>query len=104
MKYITGLINLIISLVISTIIIYAIKFIAGFAGADYSFFNGEVFVTLHPYRFELHGIKSPNDLMNASFGSYGETNKTWTAEDAKGFIKISSNAHKIFKTINPSKK
>ena len=66
--------------------------------------NGEVFVTLHPYRFELHGIKSPNDLMNASFGSYGETNKTWTAEDAKGFIKISSNAHKIFKTINPSKK
>ena len=44
MKYITGLINLIISLVISTIIIYAINFIAGFAGADYSFSNGDVFV------------------------------------------------------------
>ena len=44
MKYITGLINLIISLVISTIIIYAINLIAGFAGADYSFSNGEVFV------------------------------------------------------------
>ena len=44
MKYITGLINLIISLVISTIIIYSINFIAGFAGADYSFSNGEVFV------------------------------------------------------------
>ena len=44
MKYITGTINLIISLVISTIIIYAINFIAGFAGADYSFSNGEVFV------------------------------------------------------------
>ena len=44
MKYIVGLINLIISLVISTIIIYAINFIAGFAGADYSFSNGEVFV------------------------------------------------------------
>ena len=44
MKYITGLINLITSLVISTIIIYAINFIAGFAGADYSFSNGEVFV------------------------------------------------------------
>ena len=43
-KYITGLINLIISLVVSTIIIYAINFIAGFAGADYSFSNGEVFV------------------------------------------------------------
>ena len=44
MKYITGSINLIISLVISTIIIYAINFIAGFAGADYSFTNVEVFV------------------------------------------------------------
>jgi ABC-type transport system involved in multi-copper enzyme maturation permease subunit len=44
MKYITGLINLIVSLVISTIIIYAINLIAGVAGADYSFTNGEVFV------------------------------------------------------------
>ena len=44
MQYITGLINLIISLIISTIIIYAINFIAGFAGADYSFSNGEVFI------------------------------------------------------------
>ncbi len=44
MRYITGLINLIISLVVSTIIIYLINIIAGFAGADYSFTNGEVFV------------------------------------------------------------
>ena len=44
MKYIAGLINLIISLVVSTIIIYAINIVAGFAGADYSFSNGEVFV------------------------------------------------------------
>ena len=44
MNYLSGLLNLVISLVISTIIIYAINFIAGFAGADYSFTNGEVFV------------------------------------------------------------
>ena len=44
MKYISGLINLISSLIISTIIIYAINFVAGFAGADYTFTNGEVFV------------------------------------------------------------
>ena len=44
MRYITGLINLLISLIVSTIIIYAINIIAGFAGADYSFTNGEVFV------------------------------------------------------------
>ena len=44
MRYISGLIDLIISLIVSTIIIYAINFIAGFAGADYSFTNGEVFL------------------------------------------------------------
>jgi hypothetical protein len=44
MRYITGLINLIISLIVSTIIIYSINLIAGVAGADYSFTNGEVFV------------------------------------------------------------
>ena len=44
MRYLKGLIDLIISLIVSTIIIYAINFFAGFAGADYSFSNGEVFV------------------------------------------------------------
>ena len=44
MKYIYGLINLFVSLVASTVIIYTINIVAGFAGADYSFTNGEVFV------------------------------------------------------------
>ena len=44
MRYITGLIKLLTSLIISTIIIYAINLIAGLAGADYIFTNGEVFV------------------------------------------------------------
>lgn len=62
--------------------------------------SGEVFVTLHPYRFILDGIASEHDLMNASFASYGETNEGWTAADAKGFIKISSNQGKIFNHVN----
>nr|WP_299170439.1 argininosuccinate synthase domain-containing protein [uncultured Allomuricauda sp.] len=62
--------------------------------------SGDVFVTLHPYRFELDGISSPHDLMNASFGSYGEMNKGWTADDAKGFIKILSNPGKIANHVN----
>ena len=66
--------------------------------------NGDVFVTLHPHRFELEGVDSPNDLMNASFGSYGEMNKGWTADDAKGFIKITANAHKIYGSVNNDKK
>ena len=44
MTYISGLINLISSLIISTIIIYGINIVAGFAGADYSFTHGETFV------------------------------------------------------------
>ncbi len=62
--------------------------------------SGEVFVRLHPYRFELEGIRSENDLMNASFGSYGEMNKGWTADEAKGFIKILSTPGKIAHQIH----
>ena len=62
--------------------------------------SGDVFVTLHPYRFTLNGISSAHDLMNSSFASYGETNEGWTAQDAKGFIKITSNQGKIFNHVN----
>lgn len=62
--------------------------------------SGDVFVSLHPYRFQLNGIDSENDLMNAAFGSYGEINKGWSADDAKGFIKILSNSGKIYNHVN----
>ena len=61
--------------------------------------SGRVFVRLYPFRFELEGIESKNDLMNASFGSYGEVNRGWSAADAKGFIKILSNPGKIASQI-----
>jgi len=44
MKYLCVLKNLLVSLILSTIIIYGLNIIAGFAGADYSFTNGEVFI------------------------------------------------------------
>lgn len=62
--------------------------------------SGDVFVTLYPYRFVIEGIKSDHDLMNASFGNYGEMNKAWSAQDAKGFIKILSNQNKIYNHVN----
>jgi argininosuccinate synthase len=62
--------------------------------------TGQVHVELYPYRFELHGITSDYDLMKSSFGVYGEMNKGWTAEDAKGFIKILSNPHKIYYSVH----
>ena len=65
--------------------------------------SGKVFVTLHPYRFELNGIESDHDLMNDAFGSYGEENKGWSADDAKGFIKLLSNQNKIYQFVNKEK-
>lgn len=62
--------------------------------------SGEVNVTLKPYHFSLDGIKSKHDLMNAKFGSYGEENKGWTADEAKGFIKILGNQNKIYHQVN----
>ncbi len=62
--------------------------------------SGDVFVSLYPFQFRLNGIASKHDLMNASFGSYGEMNKGWSAEEAKGFIKIQSNAGKIYTHVN----
>ncbi|WP_462318084.1 argininosuccinate synthase [Marinilabilia sp.] len=62
--------------------------------------TGDVILKLHPYRFELVGIKSPNDLMNTGFGDYGEVNKAWTGDDVKGFTKLMSNYLKIFNTVN----
>lgn len=62
--------------------------------------SGDVFVRLKPYHFSLEGIESNHDLMNAKFGSYGEENKGWTANEAKGFIKILGNQNKIYQQVN----
>ena len=44
MNYLCAVRDLAISLIVSTIIIYALNIIAGFAGADYTFTNGEAFI------------------------------------------------------------
>ncbi|WP_300571018.1 argininosuccinate synthase domain-containing protein [Flavobacterium sp.] len=62
--------------------------------------TGKVTVTLKPYHFSLDGIESAHDLMNSKFGQYGEMNNAWTAEDAKGFIKILGNAQTIYSQVN----
>ncbi|MCW9708891.1 argininosuccinate synthase [Fodinibius salsisoli] len=62
--------------------------------------NGTVSIRLLPYRFEIEGITSDNDLMNAKFGDYGEMNNAWSGEDVKGFAKILSNQIKIHQSVN----
>ncbi|WP_200979394.1 argininosuccinate synthase [Echinicola sp. 20G] len=65
-----------------------------------TFVTGEVKVALKPYQFQLIGIESAHDLMSAKFGSYGEMNKGYTAEDVKGFTKILGNQTAIFHKVN----
>ncbi len=62
--------------------------------------TGRVIIKLLPYTFQLVGIESEHDLMNSDFGQYGEINKGWTADDAKGYTKILSNQLKIFFSVN----
>ena len=81
-----------------------IRDIESFFKSSQSKVTGDVFVTLSPYRFQLNGIESKNDLMNLDFGSYGEQNNKWSAQDAKGFIKISSNQNKIYQYVNNEEK
>ena len=62
--------------------------------------TGKVIITLRPYCFQLVGIESEHDLMNSEFGQYGEMNKGWTSDDAKGFTKILANQLKIYHSVN----
>ncbi len=78
--------------------------IESFLTSSQSKVSGSVIITLFPYRFELDGIISKNDLMNSKFGLYGEKNNLWDSDDAKGFIKILSNQNKIYQNINEKKK
>jgi len=63
---------------------------------------GRVFITLHPYRFQVDGIESKYDLMSSKFGKYGEENTGWTAEDVKGFTKIFGNQTYIYHQVKES--
>lgn len=61
--------------------------------------TGKVIVELKPYHYTLVGIESDYDLMKADFGEYGEVNKAWTSDDAKGFTKIYSIPNKIYHAV-----
>ena len=62
--------------------------------------TGTVKIKLKPYHYELQGIESPFDLMTNDFGQYGESNKAWTADEVKGFIKLLSIPGAIHQNIN----
>jgi len=63
--------------------------------------TGTAILKLRPYGFETVGIDSPNDLTRSKLGEYGETQTGWTADEAKGFIKVSSTPLRVYYGIHP---
>ena len=58
--------------------------------------NGTVSLELRPWSFSTVGIDSPDDLLKSKLGEYGESQKGWTAEEAKGFIKLLSTPLRVY--------
>ena len=66
--------------------------------------TGTAILKLRPYGFETVGIDSVNDLTKSKLGEYGETQTGWTADEAKGFIKVSSTPLRVYYGIHPDEK
>ncbi len=58
--------------------------------------NGTAILKLRPYGFQTVGIDSEDDLTKSKLGEYGEMQHGWTAQDAKGFIKVSSTPLRVY--------
>ena len=66
--------------------------------------TGTAILKLMPKHFETVGVDSPNDLVKNKLGEYGETQKGWTAEEAKGFIKVTSTPLRAYYANHPDEK
>ncbi len=62
--------------------------------------TGITSIRLRPYSHKVTGVETKFDLMNASFATYGEMNKAWTAEEVDGFTKILGNQQRIWYAVN----
>ena len=66
--------------------------------------TGTAILKLRPYGFETVGIDSANDLTKSKLGEYGESQTGWTADEAKGFIKVSSTPLRVYYGIHKDEK
>ena len=63
--------------------------------------NGTAILKLRPYGFQTVGVDSDDDLTKSKLGEYGEMQHGWTAEDAKGFIKLTATPLRVFYGMHP---
>jgi argininosuccinate synthase len=62
--------------------------------------NGTAILKLRPLGFETVGVDSSDDLLKSKLGEYGEMQHGWTAEEAKGFIKVLSTPLRVYYGIH----
>ncbi len=63
--------------------------------------SGTVTLTVGPKWVECTGVDTPNDLVNSPIGAYGESQDGWTADDAKGFIKLLETPLRVYYGRHP---
>lgn len=65
--------------------------------------SGDVNLKLKHERFTVEGVVSRNDLMRSSFATYGEANRAWSGDDAKGFATISAVPSSLWMSVHGDK-
>ena len=66
--------------------------------------TGTAILLLRQYGFECVGVDSENDLSKSKLGEYGEMQRGWTADEAKGFIKVLSTPLRVYYGTHPDEK
>ena len=66
----------------------AMRDIEALIDSSQSRMDGDVRVRLHLGHVVIVGVRSPYSMMNTKVGTYGEQNRMWSAEDAKGFCNL----------------
>ena len=66
--------------------------------------SGTVILELRPQSLSTVGVESDNDLVKNKLGEYGEGQKGWTSDEAKGFIALTSVPLKVYYLSHPEEK
>ena len=66
--------------------------------------TGTVIMELRPLGYSTVGIESAEDLVKNKLGEYGEGQKGWTSDEAKGFIQLASVPLKVYYASHPEEK
>lgn len=52
--------------------------------------SGETRIYMAPGRFQVVGVRSPYSMMDRSIATYGEENRLWSGDEARGFARVAA--------------